>query len=191
LIGEQASVEAMNDLAAFRHVLLVDEGGVPAAPAVDEIGLAVASEDDVRALAAVDAVAAGAASEAIVAGAASDQIGAGAAEDVAIYGEPLDQSDVQAHLAVSEAAPATVLLAPILGPDYDEDGVSDSADNCVATANPEQEDANFDGIGDACESEPDSDEDGVADEVDNCPDEPNPLQEDENENGVGDVCETK
>jgi len=40
--------------------------------------------------------------------------------------------------------------------DSDEDGVADSEDNCPETANPEQEDSDFDGVGDVC------------DEIDNC-----------------------
>lgn len=35
--------------------------------------------------------------------------------------------------------------------DYDEDGIQDDNDNCPKDANPEQEDADSDGIGDACE----------------------------------------
>jgi hypothetical protein len=73
--------------------------------------------------------------------------------------------------------------------DTDEDGVADGEDNCPEVANPEQEDSEFNGVGDACEPQSDSDEDGISDEVDNCPDDPNPLQEDINENEVGDVCE--
>lgn len=37
------------------------------------------------------------------------------------------------------------------GMDADEDGVPDSLDNCPAVPNPAQEDANGDGVGDACE----------------------------------------
>ncbi|HZW62728.1 MAG TPA: choice-of-anchor B family protein [Flavobacteriaceae bacterium] len=38
--------------------------------------------------------------------------------------------------------------------DTDEDGIPDSVDNCPNTANPEQEDTNDDGIGDACDIQP-------------------------------------
>jgi Thrombospondin type 3 repeat len=56
-------------------------------------------------------------------------------------------------------------------------------------ANEGQEDADLDGVGDACEPVQDEDEDGAADEADNCPFDANPLQEDLNENEIGDVCE--
>ena len=36
-------------------------------------------------------------------------------------------------------------------PDYDDDGVENSLDNCVTVANPAQQDSDGDGIGDACE----------------------------------------
>jgi len=46
-------------------------------------------------------------------------------------------------------------------------------DNCPLEANPDQEDADADGAGDAC---------------DNCPGEPNPTQWDKDGDGVGDAC---
>jgi glucose/arabinose dehydrogenase len=41
--------------------------------------------------------------------------------------------------------------------DGDEDGVCDDVDNCPATANADQEDADADGIGDACDTTPELD----------------------------------
>ncbi|WP_179353919.1 collagen-binding domain-containing protein [Winogradskyella vidalii] len=94
--------------------------------------------------------------------------------------------------------------------DVDGDGVADCVDNCPEVYNPDQTDANNDGVGDACdEPEPeeicdgidndgdglidegfeDLDGDGVADCIDNCPEVYNPDQTDANNNGVGDACE--
>lgn len=111
-------------------------------------------------------------------------------DDVAIYEEALSEIDVATHLASSEAEPvSTILASPIDPTDTDEDEVPDSVDNCSETSNPGQEDADLDGVGDACQPEPDEDEDEVADEVDNCPEIPNSEQIDSDENGVGDACE--
>jgi hypothetical protein len=63
--------------------------------------------------------------------------------------------------------------APIA--DVDGDGVPDTLDNCVGTANFGQEDSDGDGVGDACDVCPndaanDADGDGVCGDVDPCPD---------------------
>jgi Ca2+-binding RTX toxin-like protein len=114
----------------------------------------------------------------------------GKVDDVLIYGEPLEVEQVAAHLGISDAPePSAYLLPPPDTEDEDEDGVVDSLDNCLDTSNPEQQDADFDGLGDACDQESDSDEDEVPDASDNCPYHENPLQEDEDEDGIGDACE--
>ncbi|XP_067934643.1 cartilage oligomeric matrix protein-like [Watersipora subatra] len=92
------------------------------------------------------------------------------------------------------------------GIDTDVDGIPDGAlacddksckqDNCRLTPNSGQEDADGDGIGDACDI--DADDDGIINDPDNCPLVPNPGQENidrvETEDGrnidnVGDACD--
>jgi hypothetical protein len=86
---------------------------------------------------------------------------------------------------------------PICGDTVVADGCS-GADNCIDVPNPDQADADGNGVGDVCEdrngngipdSEDDIDDDGIIDIVDNCPDVPNPDQGDADDDGVGDACD--
>ena len=71
--------------------------------------------------------------------------------------------------------------------DTDGDGISDASDNCPSVSNPGQNDADQDGVGDACEA--DADVDGFTDDDDNCPSTPNVDQLDSDLDGVGDACD--
>lgn len=77
--------------------------------------------------------------------------------------------------------------------DRDGDRVPDMNDNCPDIFNPNQEDADMNGIGDICEPPPmpsdDRDGDGIKNGMDNCPDVSNPGQEDKNQDFIGDACQ--
>lgn len=70
--------------------------------------------------------------------------------------------------------------------DRDSDGLKDRVDNCADEANPNQEDINQNGIGDACE---DFDRDFVPNPIDNCINLPNAGQQDTDGDGIGDACD--
>lgn len=82
-------------------------------------------------------------------------------------------------------------------PDADDDGISDSTDNCVDTPNPGQADADGDDIGNLCDNcvqaanagQADGDGDGIGNVCDNCPDIDNPAQNDHDADSAGDPCD--
>jgi hypothetical protein len=76
-------------------------------------------------------------------------------------------------------------------PDSDGDGFPDPADACPGEPNPDQRDADGDGVGDACDEEPppDADADGVPDATDNCPTAANASQADADADQLGDACD--
>ena len=74
----------------------------------------------------------------------------------------------------------------ILTPDSDGDGILDNSDNCPNDSNPDQNDFDADGLGDACD--PDDDNDGVDDSNDAFPFDP--TESDDNDgDGVGDSAD--
>jgi|GEM_PF-6538017 len=87
------------------------------------------------------------------------------AEAAGLDGEAIENVDVadmngdgQLDIVVEQGSSSTKVTVLLMGeaapppppPDADDDGVEDSEDNCVETANAGQSDSNADGIGDAC-----------------------------------------
>jgi hypothetical protein len=90
-----------------------------------------------------------------------------------------------------------ITIPIIINPDTDGDGVADSLDNCPLITNPNQENADGDTAGDACDAFPnaanetvDADGDSVGNNSDNCPIAANPDQENDDDDTLGNVCDT-
>ena len=80
-----------------------------------------------------------------------------------------DDRDGDGVLNTDDVCPDTPGTAETNGcPDSDSDGVIDKNDNCPDNANPNQEDADNDGVGDVCDD--DRDGDGILNAEDTCPD---------------------
>ncbi|EKD42283.1 MAG: Integrins alpha chain [uncultured bacterium] len=71
--------------------------------------------------------------------------------------------------------------------DSDFDGVEDSTDNCPTVANADQNNADADAFGDACDA--DRDGDAVLNTQDNCVDDANASQENIDGDTLGDICD--
>jgi YD repeat-containing protein len=102
----------------------------------------------------------------------------------------IDAGTYTVTLRVSDAHGATGTRTRVdfieVSADPDQDGILSAADNCASIWNPDQADADSDGVGDACD--PDADGDGVPNASDNCPLDANPGQADADLDGFGDAC---
>lgn len=102
------------------------------------------------------------------------------ADGRAIVGEGINPvGDTEAFLA----------LLPASFEDWDADGVQNPDDACPAAADPDQADADGDGVGDVCNDLVDADGDEWADAIDNCPLVANADQVDIDHDSIGDRCD--
>jgi hypothetical protein len=98
-------------------------------------------------------------------------------------------------LAIACFAGDSIAFIPMR--DFDEDDIPAIWDNCPDHYNPDRADADWDGVGDACDACTDIDNDGFGDPgyeagtcaLDNCPSAFNPDQGDWDGDGFGDECD--
>jgi hypothetical protein len=82
---------------------------------------------------------------------------------------------------------STITISILTDEDKDGDRIGDDIDNCPNVSNPDQNDADKDGLGDICDRG-DSDADGYLDYLDNCPSVANDQLDTDND-GIGDACD--
>ena len=120
--------------------------------------------------------------------------------DTAIYGG--ETASVKPNVLIifdTSGSMGDAANVQVCEPDYDDDGIADSVDNCPLVANADQSDVDGDGVGDVCDLTPcpDADGDGYPDvsdaacgkPKDNCVMVANPDQADTDGDGVGDACD--
>jgi len=124
-------------------------------------------------------------------------------------GDYSGQSDIDGELRVVDGQ-VDIGADEFISPDSDDDGISDSKDNCPDVPNTNQLNSDGDAHGDACDNCPyvdnddqldidddgtgdacdrDKDGDTVSNTIDNCPDIPNPNQTDGDGDTHGDLCD--